>query len=328
MTPSSSDAPETAHRAGGVAWAGLQFAAIAASLALCAHGLHSRAVLEQALWSDPAGAAGVGAVLLALLGALYLAARQWRLPFSMVYAAALVLGASAFAGLGPIAAVLLLLLSAYALGERVLGDTTDAWFGRPLAAIAKVALGCALVSLAVFALALTRFNNPFVYLGLLVLPLVLDWRRLGGSLAATYSEWRGWAATPRPAWAWAASLAVAFAVSMRLIIVLHPETGTDALAEQILAEIKKLAGDRTIRYIINTSADPDHTGGNVTIATAGRSVISGNFVAQAGQGAANAAKISNEAKELADDMKDAEEEREKLPGANAQPQDSSSRQAP
>ena len=58
MTPSSSDAPETAHRAGGVAWAGLQFAAIAASLALCAHGLHSRAVLEQALWSDPAGAAG------------------------------------------------------------------------------------------------------------------------------------------------------------------------------------------------------------------------------------------------------------------------------
>ena len=42
---------------------------------------------------------------------------------------------------------------------------------------------------------------------------------------------------------------------------------------------------------------------------------------------ASAAKISHDAKELGDDMKDAEEEREKLPGA-AEAENSSSRQAP
>ena len=46
--------------------------------------------------------------------------------------------------------------------------------------------------------------------------------------------------------------------------VLVVDTGTEGLAEQILTEIRRLAGGRTIRYIINTSADPEHTGGNVT----------------------------------------------------------------
>jgi cyclase len=73
--------------------------------------------------------------------------------------------------------------------------------------------------------------------------------------------------------------------------VLVVDTGTDALADRILAEIKRLAGDKTIRYIVNTHAHPDHIGGNVTIAKAGRSIIAGNFAGQAGQAAANAAKI-------------------------------------
>jgi glyoxylase-like metal-dependent hydrolase (beta-lactamase superfamily II) len=73
--------------------------------------------------------------------------------------------------------------------------------------------------------------------------------------------------------------------------VLLVDTGTEALAPAILEEIRRLAGGKTLRYIINTSADPDHTGGNVTIAAAGRSIISGNFIGQAGRGAANAAKI-------------------------------------
>lgn len=73
--------------------------------------------------------------------------------------------------------------------------------------------------------------------------------------------------------------------------VLVVDTGTEALGEKILAEIRRLAPDKTIRFIINTHAHPDHAGGNVVIARAGRSIIAGNFVGQAGQDAANAAKI-------------------------------------
>jgi glyoxylase-like metal-dependent hydrolase (beta-lactamase superfamily II) len=73
--------------------------------------------------------------------------------------------------------------------------------------------------------------------------------------------------------------------------VLVVDTGTQALSEKILAEIRRLAPDKTIRFILNTHAHPDHTGGNATIAKAGRSIIAGNFVGQAGAGAANLAKI-------------------------------------
>jgi glyoxylase-like metal-dependent hydrolase (beta-lactamase superfamily II) len=73
--------------------------------------------------------------------------------------------------------------------------------------------------------------------------------------------------------------------------VLLVDTGPEALAEAILAEVRRLAGDKPIRYIVNTHSHRDHTGGNVTIAAAGKSIISGNFAAQAAAGAADAAKI-------------------------------------
>ena len=73
--------------------------------------------------------------------------------------------------------------------------------------------------------------------------------------------------------------------------VLVVDTMTEALAEPMVAEIKRLAGDKPIRWIINTHAHPDHTGGNAKVAAAGRSIIAGNFAAQAGQAAANYAQI-------------------------------------
>jgi cyclase len=66
---------------------------------------------------------------------------------------------------------------------------------------------------------------------------------------------------------------------------------TESLAEPMLAEIKRLAGDKPIRWILNTHVHPDHTGGNAKVAAAGRSIIAGNFAGQAGQAAENYAQI-------------------------------------
>ena len=52
------------------------------------------------------------------------------------------------------------------------------------------------------------------------------------------------------------------------------DTGTAASADAVLAAIRTLS-DRPIRYIINTSATPDHVGGNEKIMAAGRSLFSG-----------------------------------------------------
>ena len=73
--------------------------------------------------------------------------------------------------------------------------------------------------------------------------------------------------------------------------VLVVDTMTEPLADAMIAEIKRLAGDKPIRWIVNTHAHPDHTGGNAKVAAAGRSIIAGNFAGQAGQAAANFAQI-------------------------------------
>ena len=52
------------------------------------------------------------------------------------------------------------------------------------------------------------------------------------------------------------------------------------VSDKIIAEIRKLT-DKPIRYIINTSADADETGGNARISKAGAPVIGGNLGAVA-----------------------------------------------
>ena len=44
--------------------------------------------------------------------------------------------------------------------------------------------------------------------------------------------------------------------------VLVVDTMVAPLADKFLAEVKKLAGEKPIRYIVNTHFHPDHTGGN------------------------------------------------------------------
>src|SRR4029077_10538862 len=63
--------------------------------------------------------------------------------------------------------------------------------------------------------------------------------------------------------------------------VLVVASGSPESADQRLAAIRRLT-DLPIRYIINTSMDADHTGGNDKLARAGLSILPGSVVAGAG----------------------------------------------
>jgi len=58
------------------------------------------------------------------------------------------------------------------------------------------------------------------------------------------------------------------------------DSGAASSADAVIAAIRKVTM-QPIRYVINTSADPDHTGGNAKISRAGAPVIGGNLGAVA-----------------------------------------------
>lgn len=72
--------------------------------------------------------------------------------------------------------------------------------------------------------------------------------------------------------------------------VLLVDTGTSAMSQQVLAAIRTIS-DKPIRYIINTSADPDHVGGNLVIAAAGSTIAGGNVVGDIGASASDQATV-------------------------------------
>jgi glyoxylase-like metal-dependent hydrolase (beta-lactamase superfamily II) len=63
--------------------------------------------------------------------------------------------------------------------------------------------------------------------------------------------------------------------------VIVVDSGSTDRADRVLAEIRRLT-PLPIRYIINTSMEADHVGGNEKLAKAGLSILAGNIVAGAG----------------------------------------------
>src|SRR5579872_6031548 len=49
--------------------------------------------------------------------------------------------------------------------------------------------------------------------------------------------------------------------------VILVDTGTAAMSDKVLAAVKRLS-DKPIRYIVDTSAEPDHVGGNAKLSKA------------------------------------------------------------
>jgi glyoxylase-like metal-dependent hydrolase (beta-lactamase superfamily II) len=65
--------------------------------------------------------------------------------------------------------------------------------------------------------------------------------------------------------------------------VILVDSGSTAGADRVLAEVRKLS-PLPIRYIINTSMDADHVGGNEVLSKAGLSILPGAVAAGAGLG--------------------------------------------
>lgn len=72
--------------------------------------------------------------------------------------------------------------------------------------------------------------------------------------------------------------------------VLIVDTGDTRMSQQVLAAVRSIS-DKPIRYVINTSADPDHTGGNEVIAKAGSTIAGGNVVGDIGASASDQATV-------------------------------------
>ena len=73
--------------------------------------------------------------------------------------------------------------------------------------------------------------------------------------------------------------------------VLVVDTMREEDADGLLAAIKTVAGDKPIRFVVNTHAHPDHTGGNLKIAQAGSQLVAGNFSRELGEAGAKSAFI-------------------------------------
>jgi cyclase len=71
--------------------------------------------------------------------------------------------------------------------------------------------------------------------------------------------------------------------------VLIVDTMSEPDAVRLLDAVRSRAGSRPIRYVVNTHADPDFTGGNARIAAAGSQLVAGNFAGQVGQRAVDGA---------------------------------------
>jgi glyoxylase-like metal-dependent hydrolase (beta-lactamase superfamily II) len=65
--------------------------------------------------------------------------------------------------------------------------------------------------------------------------------------------------------------------------VLVVDTMSEPQSERLIAAIRSLAGSRPIRYVVNTHAHPEFTGGNLKVAAAGAQLVAGNFAGQVGQ---------------------------------------------
>lgn len=72
--------------------------------------------------------------------------------------------------------------------------------------------------------------------------------------------------------------------------VLLVDTGVAQMSDKVVAAVRTLS-DKPIRYIIDTSIDADHSGGNQTVARMGSTIAGGNVLGDIGESATQGAAI-------------------------------------
>ena len=72
--------------------------------------------------------------------------------------------------------------------------------------------------------------------------------------------------------------------------ILLVDTGTAQMSDKVVAAVRTLS-DKTIRYVIDTSIDADHSGGNQAIAKMGSTIAGGNVLGDIGESATEGAAI-------------------------------------
>jgi cyclase len=72
--------------------------------------------------------------------------------------------------------------------------------------------------------------------------------------------------------------------------VLLVDTGLAAMSDKVLAAVRTLS-DKPVRYVIDTTDDPDHVGGNESIAKTGSTITGGNVVGDIGASAGDTAAV-------------------------------------
>jgi hypothetical protein len=228
---------------------GMLAIALLASIAACVHGVVHEG-LATGLWENPRGSLAGALVLAVVLAGTMAIARHRGLGFGTALAVPFLAVALAFAGIGPVAAVALLALSAFCLGSRFAGAGGIAADGR-VGAIIAIAAGMAVLSFVVSALTFLPVNNPATYLALLALPVAFGWRR-NREWLCSLPPLRN--ARPPDASRWVAWLdfATAFALALRLLAALNPEIGNDALAMHLVIA-ERLADEGRFNYDVTRS---------------------------------------------------------------------------
>jgi hypothetical protein len=216
------------------ALAALAAAVLAVVVAVEIHGFAASHLFEQTIWLPQ------GLRRLARYGCLFV---EFGLPvmllapwmFAALAAALAAIGTAIGAGPQALLATAFFLISAWALGWRLLGRPKDA-------AIAATLLGTGIYIFLMNLVARAPVNYPAAWALLLAVPIASDLRGMRRMLAGGAAKLRG--AELRGGWERASCALLVFVLGMHWLVALKPETGADGMGMHLAVAVHIAAHHR------------------------------------------------------------------------------------